>query len=115
MKTDSGSATTSGFTCSNRFYKDFFKGLRGLYTKEYAARLPKELPVLLISGLDDPVGNMGKGVKKLAAYYRKQGMKNLRMVLFENSRHEFLNERDRREEKWNAVLSFFDKVFDERV
>ena len=71
--------------------------------------------MLLISGLDDPVGNMGKGVKKLAAYYRKQGMKNLRMVLFENSRHEFLNERDRREEKWNTVLSFFDKVFDERV
>ena len=105
----------SGFTCSNRFYKDFFKGLRGLYTKKYAAGLPKELPVLLVSGADDPVGNMGKGVKKLAAYYRKQGMKNLRMVLFENSRHEFLNERDGREEKWNTLLSFFDKVFDEKV
>ena len=105
----------SGFTCSNRFYKDFFKGLRGLYTKKYAMGLPRELPVLLISGADDPVGDMGKGVKKLAAYYREQGMKNLRMVLFEKSRHEFLNERDGREEKWGTVLSFFDKVFDEKV
>ena len=105
----------SGFTCSNRFYKDFFKGLHGLYTEKYSAGLPKELPVLLVSGADDPVGDMGKGVKKLAAYYRKQGMKNLRMVLFENSRHEFLNERMEREEKWNTLLSFFDKIFEEKA
>ncbi len=105
----------SGFTCSNRFYKDFFKGLRGLYTAKYSAALPKELPVLLVSGADDPVGNMGKGVKKLAAYYRKQGMKNLRMVLFDNSRHEFLNEKEGREQKWGAVLSFFDRIFEEKT
>lgn len=103
-----------GFTCSNRFYKDFFKGLRGLYTKRYAEKLPRELPVLLVSGAQDPVGDMGEGVKKLAVYYRKQGMRNLRLVLFENSRHEFLNERDRREEKWGTLLSFFDKICEER-
>lgn len=105
----------SGFTCSNRFYKDFFKGLRGLYTKKYAAALPKELPVLLVSGAQDPVGDMGEGVKRLAAYYRKAGMRDLKMVLFENSRHEFLNERDRREEKWGTLLAFFDRVCSERV
>lgn len=104
-----------GFTCSNRFYKDFFKGLRGLYTKKYAEGLPKELPVLLVSGAKDAVGDMGTGVKKLAAYYRKAGMRQLKMVLFENSRHEFLNERDRRDEKWGTLLSFFDKICDERV
>ncbi len=105
----------SGFTCSYRFYKDFFKGLRGLYTKKYAEGLPKELPVLLVSGEKDPVGNMGKGVKKLLSYYRKQGMKNVKLVLFENSRHEFLNERMERAEKWNTLLSFFDKIFEEKA
>ena len=34
-----------GFTCSNRFYRDFFKGLKSLYTKKYAAGLNKELPI----------------------------------------------------------------------
>lgn len=105
----------SGFTCSNRFYKDFFRGLRGLYTKKYAAGLPKQLPVLLVSGDRDPVGNMGKGVVKLATYYRKQGMKNLKLVLFPKSRHEFLNEHEDRDKKWGVLLEFFDKIFEEKA
>ena len=100
-----------GFTCSNRFYRDFFKGLKSLYTKKYIAGLKKDLPVLLVSGKDDPVGNMGKGVKKLHKFYtEKAGMKNVELVLFENSRHEFLNEKTDREKKWGTVLGFFEKL-----
>lgn len=98
------------FTCTNRFYRDFFKGLRGLYTASYIAGLNKELPLLLASGKDDPVGNMGKGVQKLYDFYtQKAGMKNVEIKLFENSRHEFLNEKVNREEKWGALLEFFEK------
>lgn len=98
------------FTCSNRFYRDFFKGLKSLYTKKYIAGLPKELPVLLASGKDDPVGNMGKGVEKLYKFYtEKAGMKNVKIKLFENSRHEFLNEKENRAEKWGTVLAFFEE------
>lgn len=95
-----------GFTCSNRFYKDFFKGLRKLYTKKYAAGLPKDLPLLLAAGEKDPVGNQGKGMRKLYDYYRKAGMTDVSLVLFADSRHEFLNEKVGREEKWGAILSF---------
>lgn len=99
-----------GFTCSNRFYADFFRGLRRLYTKRYAEGLQKQLPVLLVSGAEDPVGNMGKGVKKLFGYYtRRAGMQNVSLCLFEHSRHEFLNERANRDEKWGTVLEFFEK------
>ena len=99
-----------GFTCSFRFYKDFFKGLRSLYTKKYAEGLKKGLPVLLVSGAQDPVGNMGKNVEKLHRYYtQKAGMQNVKLKLFENSRHEFLNEKEDRDEKWSAVLNFFQK------
>lgn len=99
-----------GFTCSNRFYRDFFKGLKSLYTKKYIAGLNKELPVLLVSGADDPVGDMGKGVKKLERFYKeKAGMKRVECVLFANSRHEFLNERTDRETKWNTLLGFFER------
>ena len=100
-----------GFTCSFRFYSDFFRGLRSLYTAEYAEKLRKDLPVLLISGADDPVGDRGKGVRKLYDFYtKKAGMKNVQLKLFENSRHEFLNERESRAEKWGAVLAFLDET-----
>ena len=100
----------AGFTCSNRFYRDFFRGLKSLYTKSYIRGLRKELPVLLVSGEKDPVGDMGKGVKKLYKFYtEKAGMENVSIVLFENSRHEFLNERENRETKWGTVLNFFEE------
>lgn len=98
-----------GFTCSYRFYADFFRGLRRLYTGKYIAGLNKDLPVLLVSGAQDPVGNMGKGVQKLYRFYKKAGMNRVTLTLFGNSRHEFLNEADRREEKWGAPLAFFEE------
>ena len=98
-----------GFTCSNRFYADFFKGLKSLYTKRYVKGLKKDLPVLLLSGENDPVGNMGKGVKKLYRFYtEKGGMTGVEMKLFPASRHEFLNETENREEKWTVPLRFFE-------
>ncbi len=80
------------FVCSNRFYKDFFDGLKKLYNKDYTKAIKNsKTPILLISGEKDPVGNMGKGVNKLEKYYKDNNL-NVEKVLFENSRHEFLNE-----------------------
>ncbi len=105
-----GEDPLSGFTCSNRFYRDFFKGLKSLYTRRYIQGLPKDLPLLLVSGGKDPVGDMGEGVKKLYAFYTgKAAMANVSIVLFENGRHEFLNERENREKKWGTVLSFLEE------
>ena len=98
-----------GFTCSKKFYADFFKGLKSLYTKKYAAGLRKDLPVLLVSGADDPVGDMGKGVKKLFLYYKKAGMTKLEMTLFEGSRHEFLNEKKTVRKGRETILEFLEK------
>ncbi|MDE6274657.1 MAG: alpha/beta hydrolase [Clostridiales bacterium] len=100
------------FTCSYRFYKDFFKGLKKLYTKQYKKGLNKDLPILIASGENDPVGDMGRGVKKLAAFYKKAGVKSVEMKLFEHSRHEFLNEKENREEKWGTLLNFFNGIAD---
>ena len=98
-----------GFTCSKKFYADFFKGLKSLYTKKYAAGLRKDLPVLLVSGADDPVGDMGKGVKKLFLYYKKAGMTKVEMTLFEGSRHEFLNEKKTVRKGRETILEFLEK------
>lgn len=94
------------YICSYNFYRSFFNGLCKLYTEKYAAGLRGDVPVLLISGKDDPVGNMGEGVIKLYEYYKKQGV-DVTLKLYENSRHEFLNEDVNRA---HDILAFLDNA-----
>ena len=58
------------------------------------AMIPKDLPILLVSGEMDPVGGKGKGVQQAYESYKKAGILNVQMHLFENDRHEILNETD---------------------
>lgn len=52
----------------------------------------KAMPVLLISGQDDPVGNMGKGARKVLGQMKKAGMKNVQLHLYPGARHDVLHE-----------------------
>ena len=54
--------------------------------------IPKELPILLTSGELDPVGNLGKGVKKVYQQYVKAGISDIECKLYPEDRHEILNE-----------------------
>lgn len=58
-------------------------------------KIPKTLPILVTSGADDPVGDFGKGVQQAYDAYKKAGIKDLQIKLYENDRHEILNETDR--------------------
>ena len=51
--------------------------------------------MLLISGDKDPVGDAGMGVKRVYRQYKKAGIRNVALKLYENDRHEILNENDR--------------------
>ncbi len=62
---------------------------------ENIARIPKELPLYLVSGADDPVGDLGEGVKRVYGQFQKAGIGDVSMKLYENDRHEILNETDR--------------------
>jgi len=52
----------------------------------------KELPVLLLSGEDDPVGDGGKGVMKVKSAMDRAGIGNVTMYLFAGARHDLLHE-----------------------
>lgn len=98
------------FTCSAGFYRSLFKNAKKLYSKSRIAALDKKLPLLIISGGDDPVGKMGKGVNKLAEFYRKNGVENVRLVILPGSRHEFLNDVGRNEGLEHIVNFCFENV-----
>lgn len=52
-----------------------------------------DLPVLLISGEKDPVGNMGKGAMAVHDRMTKGGMKNVRLYILPDARHDVLHEK----------------------
>ena len=54
---------------------------------ENVKKTPKELPLLIISGADDPVGDFGTGVKQAYSNYHDAGILDLTYHLYENEYH----------------------------
>ncbi len=72
--------------------RDILEGLGFITKSENIAKMDHSMPVLFISGAQDPVGDMGKGVEKACRMFRKTGMKDTQMKLYPGLRHEILNE-----------------------
>lgn len=89
------SLCTFRFTCGA--YLDFFGILKDLKLKRQFEKIPKELPLLLIAGEKDPVGDSGKGVKAVYKQFQKLGIKDITLKLYPEARHEVLNETNRAE------------------
>lgn len=87
-----------GFAMTNQFYVDLFEGLGVINRKDEINRIRKDLPVTLISGNDDPVGDSGKGVFLTAGQYRDAGIQNLAVQLVEGKRHELLHETNKEQQ-----------------
>lgn len=85
----------SGFMFTVSGFRDLFRMIAEVSTDEWAAGVPTDLPILIVSGTEDPVGGYGKGVRKVAAMLGGAGAKRLTVRLFEGDRHEILNEKDR--------------------
>ena len=81
-----------GFVFTYAGFHDLFCLLKRISSQTWANRLPKELPMLLLSGESDPVGDFGKGVNHVYHWMQKAGCNNTSMKLYPNARHELLNE-----------------------
>lgn len=84
-----GTVFTSGF------FHDFFTGLKEIEKDENIRMVPKNLPIYIFSGADDPVGKAGKGVIKLYNRYKDYGIEDIQYKLYKDGRHEMLNEINR--------------------
>ena len=62
---------------------------------ECAKKVPSGLPLFFIAGVGDPVGSMGEGVRQAVVLAQDAGSTDVTCTIYENMRHEILNEDDR--------------------
>lgn len=84
-----------GFKPKIGLVRDMLKGISMNQKPENLAFMKKSIPVWFFSGAQDPVGDMGKGVRKTAQAFRKAGMERVDCTLYPGGRHEMLNETNR--------------------
>jgi|TARA_B100000768_G_C11275603_1_gene375760 alpha-beta hydrolase superfamily lysophospholipase len=78
-------------------FLDILKGSKKINQVSTFENTPKDLPIFIFSGDKDPVGEMGKGVKKVAKKYKNAGIEDITLRLYKGGRHEMLNEINKNE------------------
>ena len=85
-----------GEPLSNGFVADMLSSTAATWQPDAEARVPKDLPVYVFSGDQDPVGGVNaESVKGLVARYQDGGIGPVTLKLYEGGRHEMLNETNR--------------------
>ncbi|MDN4495496.1 alpha/beta hydrolase [Ureibacillus aquaedulcis] len=97
-----------GFVPTNQFFVDLTDGLLIINKKEELKNIRKDLPILLISGSEDPVGSKGSGVFKVAKDMNEANLTDVVVYLFEGMRHEILKEVDR-EHVYSVITRWLNK------
>ena len=85
-----------GFPLSAQAWFDFLHGKRRLGSDAHIDKIPKTLPIRVIAGTHDPVGEETKGVQRLLTLYTKKGL-TVSCQLYDDARHELVNEQNRRD------------------
>lgn len=98
-----------GFLFTAYGYRDLFRLLGSVSTKGWYAAVPKTLPMFLIAGDMDPVGNFGKGVSEVYNKLRESGHNNVSIKLYSGLRHEIHNESCNKT-VYNDIITFAEKV-----
>ena len=86
-----------GFVFTVNGFGTLFELISRLHDKKNLERIPKALPVFMVSGTADPVGDYGKGVNAAFDSLKEAGLENISLKLYEGGRHELLNETNRQE------------------
>lgn len=92
-----------GFTFSLGAYHELFRLIGMAQDRALVQGMPHDLPVLLASGTQDPVGGMGKAVPRVASLLSSCGVTDVEQRLYPGARHELLNETNRAEVMTDVV------------
>lgn len=78
-------------------FRDMMGGLQFIADRNNLAKMSQNTPVYFLSGDNDPVGSMGKGVRKVEKMFRTAGCRDVTVKLYPGGRHEMFNETNRQE------------------
>lgn len=81
-----------GFVLSTEFFYDFARFLRRLHQRSTVRAIPADLPVFIVAGANDPVGQYGRGIDRLLRQYAEVGIHEVTHHIYPNGRHELLND-----------------------
>lgn len=98
----------STFVFTTNAYLGLFSAVKFSCNEKNAKTISKDLPIMLISGENDPVGNLGKAVEKVYNMYKDVGIKDITCKLYPDMRHEVLNEIGR-SDVYTYILSWLEE------
>lgn len=101
-----------GFVFTVNGFKTLFTLIDRINNKKNVEKIPKELPVKIISGSLDTVGNCGVGVTKVYNQYKEIGIKDVECTLYEGLKHEILNE-PIREKIYEDIFVWIERIIKE--
>ena len=85
-----------GFDFTTSAYRELIWLQKTISQESWLERVPKPLPILLISGDKDPLGDCGKGIIKLKQRLERTGH-TVRMILYPGARHALITETNKDE------------------
>lgn len=85
------------FTFTTTGFRDVFTLVKNTGEKTSIERIPKDLPILMVSGGEDILGECSEGVKRLEQAYKKVGIKDVNIRIYPKSRHGLLHDLDRKQ------------------
>jgi len=85
-------------------WSDVIGGIKAVFDPKNLRLIKKNIPILVFSGSDDPVGGMGRGTIKLHECLQAYECIS-ELYLVDGARHETLNETNRMT-TYNYVLTF---------
>ena len=86
-----------GFVLSTGSLVDLFVGSNTTQQPETLAKIPKELPIYVFSGSDDPVHSEQKDIQRMLQAFYNQGLQRVQVKWYPGGRHEMFNETNRDE------------------
>jgi alpha-beta hydrolase superfamily lysophospholipase len=104
-----------GFVATTGLWTDMLGAVSALQRPASYKWTNQDLPILALSGDQDPVSNGGRALKGLARVLRKSGLKNVSLKIYPGGRHEILHETNRADvmtdliEWLNAIVDGTDK------
>ena len=96
------------FSFTASAYHTLFSMISIISSPQWANDMDKNLPIFLISGDKDPVGDFGRGVLQVRDALVNAGVQNITAKLYENARHEIIRDCCKNE-VYSDVLGFINK------